>query len=305
MRYHKPPLTFEQQADLLLQRGLVADRATLIARLRAVSYYRLSAYWHPFRGPNDTIHPGTSLDVVWGRYVFDRRLRLVVSDAIERIEVALRTRVACALSLQSGPFAYTTHVALPGLSRRDHAEFHARVRSECVRSREPFMEHFHTKYSSETDAPIWMAIEVMTFGGLLTLFRGAPRSVKQQLAAELGVADTVLESWLLALHQIRNICAHHARLWNRAFGVRPAIPRRRKHPQWHDPVPVGSDRLFGIATVLCYLMARIAPQSGWSSRFAGLLARSATIPLHDMGFAPNWRDCPIWAGALGSSTTRP
>ncbi len=91
MKYAKPPLTLEQQAELLLSRGMRGDRATMIDRLAVVNYYRLSGYWHPFRNSgDDTFRPNTTFTNVWQRYAFDRRLRLLVIDAIERIEVAVR-----------------------------------------------------------------------------------------------------------------------------------------------------------------------------------------------------------------------
>jgi abortive infection bacteriophage resistance protein len=94
MKYEKEVLTFAAQADLLLSRGLEADRDKLIRRLEAISYYRLSGYLYPFRVPeSDNFQPGTHLRTVWDRYCFDRRLRVLVLDAIERIEVSLRTKV--------------------------------------------------------------------------------------------------------------------------------------------------------------------------------------------------------------------
>src|SRR5277367_3352549 len=89
VKYTKPVLSFEQQADQLLNRGLEADRARLIETLSRVSYYRLSAYWHPFKQPDESFAPATTLDMVWRRYTFDRQLRLLVMDAIERVEVAI------------------------------------------------------------------------------------------------------------------------------------------------------------------------------------------------------------------------
>jgi len=92
MKYEKPALTFAEQANRLLSRGLVADHNELVNILKAVSYYRLSAYWHTFRiegDPDDRLRPGTTLTMVWNRYVFDRQLRLLVMDAIERVEVVV------------------------------------------------------------------------------------------------------------------------------------------------------------------------------------------------------------------------
>jgi abortive infection bacteriophage resistance protein len=102
MQYDKPPLTFAQQADLLLDRGLVADREELLSRLRNVSYYRLSGYWYPFRRPDDTFAPGTTLADIWERYTFDRRLRLIAMDAIENVEVRIRTELVYALAHGQG-----------------------------------------------------------------------------------------------------------------------------------------------------------------------------------------------------------
>ncbi len=90
MRYTKLSLTFAEQAELLLGRGLVApSKEAVIAKLQAVSYYRLSAYWYPFRLTDDILRPGTTLEMVWRRYTFDRQLRLLLMDAIERAEIAV------------------------------------------------------------------------------------------------------------------------------------------------------------------------------------------------------------------------
>jgi abortive infection bacteriophage resistance protein len=139
-----------------------------------------------------------------------------------------------------------------------------------------------------------MACELMTFGNVFTLFRGIETPMKQPVAAEYGVADTVLGSWLATLNQIRNLCAHHARLWNRAFGIKPTIPRRNKHPQWHQPVPITDDRLFGSMTMLHYLLKQVAPHSQWRTRWENLLAAYPEIPIGAMGFPVNWKDSPIW-----------
>ena len=211
MKYAKPPLTLEQQAELLLSRGMRGDRATMIDRLAVVNYYRLSGYWHPFRNSgDDTFRPNTTFTNVWQRYAFDRRLRLLVIDAIERIEVAVRARLAYGLARQSGdPFAYATDpAALPNLTREENLRFLEELADEAVRSKETFAEHFRTKYGDEhRHMPIWMACEIMTFGGMLTLFRGAHPDIRRTVAAQFGVHDVVLKSWLLALNTVRNICA--------------------------------------------------------------------------------------------------
>jgi len=296
MKYRKPPLSLEQQADQLLARGMVGDRDLMIARLRSVSYYRLSGYWFPFRTSDDSFKPGTSFDVVWNRYVFDRRLRLMVMDAIERIEVAVRSQLAHHHSLHYGPFTYATdHGSLPKLTIQEHQDFLAHIEEETSRSREAFARHFRRKYGDcHRHLPIWMAAEVMAFGSVLTFFRGARRKEKRPVADAFGLPDTVFGSWLLTLHAIRNICAHHGRLWNRELGVKPMIPLAADYPDWHQPVIVRNNRVFAILTMCRWCLGRIAPQSRWANRLHGLLDEFSDIPLGDMGFPANWQQCPIW-----------
>lgn len=296
MSYVKPPLTLDQQADLLIQRGMTGNRELMIERLRMVNYYRLSGYWYPFRNfPDDTFKPGTSFDVVLDRYEFDRLLRLLLMDAIERIEVAVRTQLAYHHAHQyQSPFAYAdAPEALPRLPIEQRNRFLAKIKEETQKSGETFVEHFCAKYGEHHEyLPIWIAIEIMTFGSVLTFYRGAATEVRQSIAALFKVHDTVVESWLLTLNTIRNFCAHHARLWNRELGIKPLIPE--KSPQWHVPVEITNNRVFGILTICRYCLECVAIQDQWVSRLKTLLAKHPDIPLRAMGFPDNWRECPIW-----------
>lgn len=297
MKYPKPALSFAEQADLLLQRGLVGSREHLIERLRGVNYYRLSAYWYTFRIPDssdDNLYPGTSLETVWRRYAFDRHLRLIAMDAIERIEIALRTQVVNRFTLQCGPFGYLDRANLPGLSVDDHRKLLEKVRREAICSREDFVRHYFSRYTSETDLPLWMACELMTFGTMYTLYRGLRTRTKKDIAREFGIHAPVLSSWLRSLNQVRNICAHHARLWNREFGAKPLIPERTSQPDWHSPVPVDNSKMFGILTVLYFLLRQVAPQSHWRQRLGLLLIDYNDVPLRFMGFPDNWESSPLW-----------
>ena len=119
MEYLKPHLSIQQQVALFTQRGLVGNAALLATRLKNVGYYRFSAYLHPFRGRNlqgdigSNYVPGTTLDKVWSHYLFDRKLRFLMMDAIERIEVAPRSRIAYHHTANKSPFDFASPAYFP------------------------------------------------------------------------------------------------------------------------------------------------------------------------------------------------
>jgi abortive infection bacteriophage resistance protein len=297
MNYAKPALTFAQQAALLQSRGLIAASvADIEARLQAVSYYRLSAYWHPFRRPDESLLPGTILEQVWRRYVFDRHLRLLVMDAVERVEVALlRTRMVEQFTVAYGPFGHRQWRNFkPDFAPADHTKLLLDIDQSAARSREVFVEHFRAKYTAEPHLPLWMAAEIMTFGQLFTFFRHLNRTEQQRLAAPFGLLPPVLESWLHTLNYVRNTCAHHARLWNRELPIRPRVPDRRHQPDWHVPAPPANDRIYVVLLLLRHLLRHVAPQSRWVDRLHKLLTDYPEIPIVSMGFPANWPACPLW-----------
>lgn len=295
MQFIKQPLSYEDLADLLLQRGLLADRQILINRLTTVNYFRLSGYLLPFRNPAGGYHPGTTFETIWRRYTFDRRLRLLTLDAIERVEVAIRARVVHEHTHRFGPFGYTEPANLPNLNTDQYGRLLARIYDETQRSHEAFVRHFRNKYGDvHPYLPLWMAVELIPFGASFTFYRGVSDDIKKSVAAAFGQPNEVFESWLLAINTIRNICAHHYRLWNRTLGITPKIPRKNKHPEWHLPEPFPGDKCYAILTILKYLLNYAAPQSCWRKRLVALLEEYPEIPRADMGFPPNWEESPIW-----------
>lgn len=296
MKYQKTAKTYEEQADLLISRKMMGDRSSIIDKLSAVNYYRLSGYWHPFQDQTTgDFQGGTSFDMIWDRYVFDRQLRLLTLDAIERIEVYLRSGLANALAMQDAdPFSYLVNPSiLPGYRRSEHSEFVADIIRHYGRSKAEFVTHFSDKYGDSHSAlPIWMAVETMTFGMMRQLFNASSPAVKSKLAATLGIHDKVLASWIEVLNIIRNMSAHHGRLWNRTMGIRPKIPQ--KNPAWHQPIEIGNDRMFGILSICRYCLRRIAPQSKWQDRLEALFESSPSIPIQNLGFPTNWKSSPIW-----------
>lgn len=323
MEYNKKALTFVEQADLLLSRGLIANRNELITRLEAVSYYRLSGYLYPFRildaqgHPTDHFIPGTRFDVVWRRYNFDRRLRIILLDAIERIEVAVRTRLVHHFAQAHGPFGYLHEKNLPGFKKRavwrrcwrnlkalirlrglestDYEKWLSKLNNEKSRASDAFVKHFETTYGDKHEyLPLWMACELMTCETALQLAYGVDRQVIKQVAADFGFPDEQLLSWTKAIFTLRNSCAHHARIWNRVFGVKPSVPGKNKNPKWHTAPGFAPDRVGLMLTVCHFWLAKLSPTTQWKKRLFDLFDEYAEIPLAEMGIPNNWRTHALW-----------
>ena len=303
MEYTKPFLTFEQQADLLMNdRGMVADRDDLINHLRDVGYYRLSGYWHIHKKQgSDEFQEGTTFRRVWDMYVFDRQFRLVVFDAVEHVEVYMRTQLAYILAEQTGPFGFLDRGKLPRLSEKRYGHFIEKCHDTYGRAKrgEPFAKHFHNKYGDHHDLPpYWILVNVMDFGMVVALYKGSPVLVRKQIAHNLGINTTVLDSWLLTVNTVRNICAHHGRLWNRTIGNPPKIPRS---PKLHDPYDVKNDKMFGTLTMLSYLLERIAPDTSWRKRLLDMMFGLTRRNQERMGFTGEWRECLLWKPYLSNT----
>ena len=288
VKFDKPPLSYDAQAALLTGRGMTAaDPAALRRQLEVVGYYRLCSYWHPFKRPDDSFAPGTTFETVWRRYVFDRRLRLVVMDAVERVEVAVRTALVTELVMRHGAFAHCNRANFPAADPARHTKFVTKLRDEAQQSTEQFVEHFKATYDEFPDLPTWAAAETMTFGLMFTLFSMSDRRTQKLVARRFDLSGSVLNSWLRTLNYVRNICAHHARLWNRELAVKPLIPDMRHGAGWHDPQPVANNRVFVVLTMLRYLLTRCAPQSRWRDRVYELYDAFDDIPLPSMGMSDN------------------
>lgn len=301
MEYDKPPLLFEEQAKKLISRGLLADHDELIERLSSVSYYRLSGYLYPFRKPDsDDFVEGITLRTVWNRYCFDRRLRVLLLDAIERIEVAIRARLVYEFTHAYGAFGHTNEDSLPKLKLDKYIEWRGNLLIETSRGKEAFIKHFKNKYGdSHRNLPLWMCAELMSMGSLLTLYKGVEDQLQRKVSAHFSMPDKQLENWLLSLYEARNICAHHARLWNRTLGCAPGLPHKNKHPDWHqkntDGKPILANNRCGILLFICHhFLLMISPSSQWKQRIVNLFAEYPEIPVRDMGLPENWQEHSLW-----------
>jgi abortive infection bacteriophage resistance protein len=302
MRYTKPALTFEQQAEVLIQRGLVVNnKDELVDFLSRVNYYRLSGYSYTFKviDPQDgkeAFIKGTSFEVIKNRYEFDRRLRTLLMTAIERIEVAiLRTRFVECHTQKYGPFGYTDHRTIdPQFRTIEFLRLLADIKQYETRSNEEFIKRYRSKYSEERFLPLWIAVEVMSFGQILTLYRNSDHSIKKIISKQFGIFPQVMDSWLHTFNYIRNACAHHVRLWNRLLPVAPKLPNKKHDPSWYSPIPISNTSIFAVLSISQFLIKEIDPSINWKDSVNKLLSDFPDVPRKMMGFTDDWENHQIW-----------
>lgn len=298
MRFAKPPTSIPDQIELLKKRGMIVeDEGSARHYMQFISYYRLRAYWLPFEVPAEedgdhAFRDGTRFQDVLTLYIFDRELRLLVLDAIERVEIALRAHWAHYMAMTHGPHGYLEQGHYAHIGR--HATAVDELRKEFHRSRDTFAVHYREKYTSPELPPIWMAAEVMSFG-LLSKFFGdlKRRAERQAIAKPFGVDEKILTSFAHHMSHVRNICAHHGRLWNKRFTVKMTVPT---YPARLTVAMRGADAryLHNTLVMLDHLLAIIAPGSEWKQRVIALLDGCSLADPTSMGFPDDWRTRSLW-----------
>ena len=299
MEYNKLPYSYDEQASNLLSKGLLSDKQELLDRLKRVSYFRLNAYFYPFKDKTTrNFKYPISLDKIWKHYTFDRQLRLIVLDAVERVEVAIRSQLLHIFAHRYGTFGYLQVENLPFInsySEDGYKNWISSLKNETVRSREDFIRHFRNRYGDTHDLPpVWTLAEIMSYGDMLRFFNGVENNIRQEIAAEYKVSDKVLASWLKAIGAVRNICAHHGRLFNKRLGVKPLIPYKNRYPRWYDPFTIDKSKIVSVLTILNYMLDIVAPTSSWSQRFVKLMDDYRDVPQQWMGFPDDWQEHEMW-----------
>jgi abortive infection bacteriophage resistance protein len=292
--YTKPALTINQQINQLRSRGMVIDDIPLAEHyLCQINYYRLTAYWLSFESDHitHTFQHGTRFEQVLDLYIFDRELRLLVLDAIERIEVAIRTQ----FSFQLG-HRYDAHPHLKSALFKQSWDYNKHVnqlQKDAQQSKEAFIQHLLVKYA-ELLPPIWAVVEIMTLGQLSKWYANLKSGADRNLVAHMYDCDEVnLVSFMHHLSTVRNICAHHSRLWNREFTFTFKLPRQRPQALLSSFNPQEPRRIYNTLVMLLYLMNRIAPNHHWRNRLLDLLNRHH-IDAARMGFPDDWKIRSIW-----------
>jgi abortive infection bacteriophage resistance protein len=296
-KFNKPQLSIASQIKLLESRGLtIGNASTAEHYLQHVSYYRLRAYAMYFEvDPRPSVHgfvAGTTFEQVIALYDFDRQLRLTLLDAIERIEIAARGSWAHHMAMAYGPHGYLNQALYK--SREMLGGNRRTLQQEVNRSRDDFILHYKATYNSPRLPPVWMVAEILSLGQLSKWQDSlAKRADVVAIARPFQLDHRPYLAFIHHLATIRNICAHHGRLWNKRFTVTMALPRQPADLQ--ETLNPHRDRnLYNSLVVTLHLMRIVSPRSGWKQRLVRLLESHPVPDMVAMGFPADWRQRPLW-----------
>ncbi len=312
--YSKPALTFEKQIKLLEKRGLIiTDRQRVDRLLSNISYYRLSGYMLPFK-PNKVIEnekfaTGTTWDDIYNLYVFDRKLRLLIFDAIERIEVGFRTQLIYQLSLKYGSHWQDNPALFNIIEKKDRKnnkllfsiDVFSNIQEHLAKQlksngAEVFIKHYKKTYNSPQNPPCWMSVEILYFNHLSVICESLKNEKDlKDIALYFGFKNSsVFCSWMHTINYVRNICAHHSRLWNRELNI---VPMKLLKPlkNWVDnPNTIQRSRVYYFLCMINYLLQTINPTNSLNSRLKDLLKEYPNINIGYMGFPQEWETQDLW-----------
>ncbi len=307
MLYDKPALTFEEQAKLLQSRGLqIDDFNHTVSVLSRISYYRLSAYTIPFRKKTadgiitDYFHTGVSCDQILKLYKFDQQLRTLLFYYISEIEISLRTTVVYHLSHKYGAHWHDCNNLYKENSQVNVYDILQRHATEqLLHSQEEFIIHYKKKYDTPKNPPAWMLIETMTWSHL-SFICGFLKNRQDiaPIAKTYKLPIKVFRSWIRSLNTIRNICAHHARLWNRELGTSPEI--MKKNPligdtPWLDNIDgIQNKRVYYTLCIIAFFMHTLNKREEFICEVRKLINSYPDLLLSDMGFVDEWQNESIW-----------
>ena len=306
--YPKQFKTPEELVEILRVRGLsITDKHKATAYIHNIGYFRLSAYFYPLLNEPKTTHnykSGSSFKQAMDMYRFDRKLRMLCFNEIEKIEVAIRSIMVNTASEYFGdPFWMTDPSNFRTIHRYDkrrgenieincYDAFIGSIEKDIERSKDDFIIHFKKKYANSYP-PSWMIAEILTFGSLSRIFKGLnQKSLQKKIAQKVGLNSNVLESWMLSLAGLRNLCCHHSRLWNRALPLSVISPKKAQY-SWLT-IEIDNSRTFFRLCMIKYLLFSVSPNNSFKSKLLELLEQYPTIDINAMGFPKDWENQPLW-----------
>lgn len=307
--YTKIPKSFRDQVLLLKERNLTIeneDRAERI--LTYISYNRLSNYWYPLlQEPksDEIFKDGAKFITAFRLYQFDSDFRTITFQAIEQIEIAIRTQIIYHFSHK-----YNSGFWFENSKAFKSYPFYLKLLNKISTSTTDTKQEFITKYRSkylQYLPPAWKSFELLTFNSLLLILKNTTDFKDLiPISKSLALNHKLLISWIESFVYVRNICAHHGRLWNIKLTISPTWIKSPKVPwinRWENEEKNEntSDKELKIYAVICcilYCLKSINPHSYYGKNLVELLNKYSEVDEKHMGFPDNWKDQPLWKSIL-------
>lgn len=266
MHYTKPALDHGSQLDRYESLGLtITDRSSAIKICSFIGHFRLSPYLKHFRS-GSTFVPTTTFDAVIDLYKFDMRLRNLTLSKIEEIETSIKALLSDSLSLKISPFWYLDkNLYRPTEADEIVSGIKRTIQEE--KNKSPCLQHFYSKYTSPPFPPSWMIIESLSFGTIDKIYRALNRKYSNPIAQKLGLSTELLGSWLRSLSNLRNLCAHHHRIWNRSFPFMPQIPNKFNTTASN----LEGNKFIMRCQIINYMLAQIDSSNDWKASIINLI----------------------------------
>lgn len=294
--FAKPYSSPGQIVQTLKSRGmLMKDEHRVENYLMNIGYHRLSAYIYPFyKSPKSelVLKEGTTFEQVLTLYRFDKKLRILLFNEIEKIEVAIRSALANIGCQELNDRYWITKPEYFANADKFNQTL-VFIEKELASSKEDYIEDFRQNFI-ETYPPAWMITEVLSFGNLNYIYSNiSSNHLMKHIAGYFGLKPQVFTSWLTVLANLRNMCCHHARIWNRDFMLNPAEPRKTSKV-WIDTSKVDKKRIYYRLCMLRYFLSSVSPNNNFNEKLSGLLADFPSIDIAAMGFPVDWKDEDLW-----------
>ncbi len=293
--FTKPYSSSEELVKLLAFRGLqISNRQKAEQYLDNIGYYRLSAYMYPLLQmpkENHQYKRGASFEKVMMLYCFDKKLRLLMFNEIEKIEIAIRRAVMQIPAEMTGnPFWLTD-----SSNFLDAGKFNdtlQAISSEYRKSKEEFIQHYKRTYSNPYP-PAWILGELLTIGNVNAIYRNLKQNrIRKRIAKRFGLPINVFESWLTVIAVTRNACGHHARVWNKQNAIPPAVPTN-PIGSWIT-LPTDTKRAYFDLCIIKYFIDIISPNNDMLAKLRWLFVDFPEIDLKALGFPQGWEMEPLW-----------
>ena len=292
LNYDQPQISAADQIKLLKSEGLFFyNENKALHILKNISLFRLKSYLLPLRQLHSRhFKEGASFEDAYSLYKFDSALRKIVCSELEKIEVSIRTQLSLIMGEEAGIYWFEAPENFRNPTR--HSALLNNLQKELQRSDDDAIVSFQQKYSNKFP-PTWMTFEISSFGTLSMMYRWLNAGIaRRKLARFYGLTDTVMESWLHSIVYVRNICAHHSRLWNRRLSINAMIPRNTNLT--FITAPQDTKRVYYILSIILYFLQSVNPQNTFAKRFKSLLAEYPQVDTTAMGFPYNWKNEILW-----------